>query len=144
MLRLDDRATSVVGSPSGSVQPATIRATASAELVGDPIEDLGAVILDRIVQQRRDRLVLAAAVLEDQRRDGLQVREVRDGRAAPALACVQELRLHQRLRVARAEHGRRSRLGDDRQSRPTGARGASSGSGSGSTRHGNSNGSGVL
>jgi hypothetical protein len=51
-----------------------------AELVPDGLENIWALsrrgVLDRVVQQCRDRLVLAAAVLQHQRADAHQVGEV--------------------------------------------------------------------
>src|SRR3954449_9878961 len=74
-----------------------------AELGDDPIEDLRTIVLHGVMQERSDGLVLAATVFENQRSNGLQVSEVGNEGPAPVLAGVEELCLHQSLRVARAK-----------------------------------------
>ena len=60
-----------------------------AELVADALEHRPpAAVLDRVVQQRADRLGLAPAHLEHERRDAEQVRDVRDRRALAQLPAV--------------------------------------------------------
>jgi hypothetical protein len=64
------------------------------KLGGDAVEHVRPVILDPVVQKRRDRFVLTPAVFEDKRRHGLKVGEIRDLRATPALAGMEEFRVH--------------------------------------------------
>ena len=60
-----------------------------AELGADALEHrLAAAVLDGVVQQRADRLGLAAAHLEHERGDAQQVRDVRDLGALAQLAAV--------------------------------------------------------
>ena len=60
-----------------------------AELGADALEHrLAAAVLDRVVQQRADRLGLAAAHLEHERGDREQVRDVRDLGALAQLPAV--------------------------------------------------------
>ena len=76
---------------------------AAEELTDAPECPVAALVLDGVVQQRGDRLVLVAAVLEDERRDAHEVRDIRDLRALSTLAGVQFARERERTVEARAE-----------------------------------------
>ena len=56
------------------------------------------MILEGIVQERGNRLVFVAAVVQHQRADAEQVRHVRDGRPLAPIVRVQRRREHQRIR----------------------------------------------
>ena len=76
------------GSESLSELASTIRATSSPNSA-DPFEHRrAAAVLDRVVQQRADRLGLVAAHLEHERGDTEQVGDVRDRRSLAQLAAV--------------------------------------------------------
>ena len=56
------------------------------------------------MQQAGDRLILAAAVFDNQRGHAEEVRNVRNGRSFPHLIGGQFLGVHQRFSEARAQH----------------------------------------
>jgi len=78
-----------------------------AERALDEGERVGAAaVLDDVVQQRADRLVLAAVHLEHERGDGQQVRGIRDRRALAQLLSVVRRRVAQRVVEALGEQRR--------------------------------------
>ena len=75
---------------SESVQPSTIAATRSPKRSRISSRVLGAaLVLDGVVQQCRDGFVLVSAVLDHDRCDGEQVRDIGDVGAPSPLLAVQ-------------------------------------------------------
>ena len=78
-----------LGSTSVSELAATMRAASAPNSLADALEHRRpAAVLDGVVEQRADRLGLAAAHLEHERGDGQQVRDVGDLGALAQLAAV--------------------------------------------------------
>jgi hypothetical protein len=75
--------------------------------VGEPAGP--ALILDGVVEQRGNRLVLATAVLQHERRDPQQMGDVGHARALADLVGVRGGRVGHRLLEPWAEHGGKGR-----------------------------------
>jgi glycine/D-amino acid oxidase-like deaminating enzyme len=54
-------------------------------------------VFDRVVKQRRDRFLFVAAALENERRDGQQMRDVGDVRSLAALSAMEPRSITKRL-----------------------------------------------
>ena len=94
------------GSVSLSEFASTIRATSGPNSVAIRSSiGAAAAVLDGVVQQRADRLGLAAAHLEHERGDAEQVGDVRDARALAQLPAMVLGREQQRAIEALAEDG---------------------------------------
>ena len=81
------------------------RGDTGPEAVEDaPAHRVAVAVLDRVVQQPGDRLLLITAVLQNERGDGEQVRDVGDLRALPGLRRVRLASERQRRVEGRADH----------------------------------------